>query len=422
MKLPSNLDVTKAITNSLTYKIKKKSYVAVLEKLEIIKNYKLINPDILMIPSGREDLIPEGYVIEDRRIDNFVPFPDPRISPREHQVPVIEEIKGSCFLNAKPGWGKTFTALLAAHKLGRKTLIITHTVALRDQWLKDAETAFGMPVGQIGSGKFDIEDHFIVIGNVQSVSRVVDKIDKEFGLVVMDEGHHAPASTFTGIIDAMHSRFKMALSGTMERLDGKHVLFKDFFGPHVIKPEKANVVDPEVHVIKTNLVLPGEGEGWSDRMALLLYDPGYQELVVKIAKAYQASGHKVLIPADRVEFLDKVGEYLGETCAVVHGQVAVDREQVFVDMETKYDYLAGNRSIFSEGISIPVMSCAILAQPSGNPIMLEQLSARINRQHPTKETKVPVIVDLHFKGPTASRQNRDRMAFYTSQGWKIKYV
>jgi superfamily II DNA or RNA helicase len=157
-------------------------------------------------------------------------------------------------------------------------------------------------------------------------------------------------------------------------------------------------------------------------MALLLYDPAYQHLVATIAKGYQAAGHKVLIPADRVEFLDKLGELLGESCAVVHGQVEVDREQVFDKMESEYNYLAGNRSIFSEGISIPVMSCAILAQPSGNAIMLEQLTARINRMHPSKETKIPVIVDLQFKGPTASRQNRDRLAFYTSQGWKIKYV
>lgn len=422
MKLPNNIDLTKSIMEALTYKIKKKSYVAVLSKLEVIKNYKIVNPDILVIPGGRTDLIPKNYTIEDRRVDNFVPFPDPKVAPREHQVPVLEEINGSCFLNAKPGWGKTFTALLAAHKLGRKTLIVTHTVALRDQWLKDAETAFGMPVGKIGSGEFDVEDHFVVIGNVQTVSKVLDKIDKEFGLVIIDESHHAPASTFTSILEAMHARYKIGLSGTMERVDGKHVLFPDFFGPHVIKPEKANVVDPEVHIIKTGLVLPGEGESWVDRMALLLYDPVYQHLVATIAKGYQAAGHKVLIPADRVGFLDKLGELLGESCAVVHGQVEVDREQVFDKMESEYNYLAGNRSIFSEGISIPVMSCAILAQPSGNAIMLEQLTARINRMHLSKENKTPVIVDLHFKGPTASRQNRDRLAFYTSQGWKIKYV
>lgn len=422
MKLPGNIDITKQIMSELTYKISKSSYVATLNKVEVFKTYSLVNPDILVLPQGRTDLIPSGYTIEDRRIDNFVPFPSPLKEPREHQVPVLDEVVGSCFINAKPGWGKTITALLVAEKLQRKTLVVTHTVALRDQWIKEAQEMFGVPIGIIGSSKFDIEDHCIVIGNVHSVAKKLDHIDKEFGLVIMDEAHHTPASTFTNIVDRMHARFKIGLSGTMERLDGKHILFKDYFGPIVLKPEKANVIDPEVHIIKTNLVLPGQGEDWASRMSLLMYDPAYHSIVNSIAQTYNNLGHTILIPADRVDFLDAIGSLLGEKCAVVHGKNEADREQVFLDMGTKYNYLAGNRNIFSEGVSINILSCILLVQPSGNPIMLEQLVARINRQHPSKEHLTPIIVDLWFKGSTATKQNRDRLAFYTSQNWRIKYV
>lgn len=422
LKLPGNTDIVKSIMSELTYKISTKSPVGGLNKIELIKNYSLINPDILVIPSGRTELIPSEYTIEDRRIDNFVPFPDPVKSPREHQVPIIEAAEGSCFINAKPGWGKTITALLIAAKLGRKTLVVTHTVALRDQWIKEAEEMFGHPVGIVGSGKFEIDDHFLVVGNVHTVSKQLPKLEKEFGLVIMDEGHHAPATTFTNIVSNMHARFKIGLSGTMERLDGKHILFRDFFGSVVFKPEKANVVDPEVHVYKTGLVLPGAGDDWASRMNLLMYDPEYQNIIATIARTYAALGHIVLVPADRVEFLDSVGQLLGPECAVVHGESDADREEVFNNMGERYKYLAGNRNIFSEGISVPVLSVLVLAQPSGNPIMLEQLAARINRQHPSKEHKRPIIVDIQFKGATAVSQARNRMAFYSSQNWKVKML
>lgn len=426
LKLPNNIDLSKKIMGDLTYKFRKKNLNPnVPTKLEIVKNYKLVNPDILVLPQGRTDLIPEGYQVEDRRVLNPVPFPTPNFELRPDQLAQYELANDSLFLNAAPGWGKTFTALHIARKLGQKTLVVCHNTNLRDQWVEEAEALFGWRPGVIGSGKFDIEDHFVVVGNIQTLTKMKDRVAKEFGTIIMDEAHHCPASTFTEMIDSSHARYRLALSGTMERLDGKHILFKDYFGPTVLRPDKFGTIDPEVHIIKTGLQLPGAGENWVDRMNMLMYDSEYQKLIAGICRKYSNIGHKVLTVSDRTQFLDELGKYLGDDCIVCHGNIEFDetRKEALNKVWTTHNHIAGSRQIFTEGISINILSCAVLAQPSGNHINLEQLAGRIMRTCPEKaHLGKPVIVDIQFKGPTANKQNQERLAFYLKMGWEVKNI
>ncbi len=79
--------------------------------------------------------------------------------------------------------------------------------------------------------------------------------------------------------------------------------------------------------------------------------------------------------------------------------------------------VAGSRQIFSEGISINILSCVILAAPIANDALLEQIIGRIQRMHPNKLP--PVVVDMNFSGPSDRKQNRDRQAFYQRKGWEV---
>ena len=63
-------------------------------------------------------------------------------------------------------------ALLIAAKLEQKRkLIVTHNTMLRDQWITDVRRLFNIEPGAITAGKFDIEDHCIVIANVQTLTK-----------------------------------------------------------------------------------------------------------------------------------------------------------------------------------------------------------------------------------------------------------
>ena len=419
--LDTTPDLLSSLTKTLTYKIKKNiPGMTVYSQFEIIKNYKLLPKGIISIPIGRLDLIPDDYEISDRRTVHELPFPDPKFPLRSGQQAVFDEVDDTCFINALVGWGKTFTALHIARKLGQKTLIVCHNTMLRDQWCEEVEKLFGMPVGCIGSGEFDI-DHSIVVGNIQTLTKIVPKIAKEFGTVILDEAHHCPASTFTNFIDGMYARYKIGLSGTMSRKDGKHILFKDFFGTKLIQPAQEGTLVPRVQVIKTGIAL-AQGEPWVKKMNLLLYDPDYQQFIASAAKIQMDKGHCVLVIADRVEFLQRVGELIGESCVCITGGTTYEERQELKRQveDGEKSCVVGSRQIFSEGISINILSCVILAAPIANDALLEQIVGRVMRQHENKLQ--PLVVDMNFSGPSDRKQNRDRLAFYTKKGWEVSGI
>ena len=416
------LDVTPelqyTLVKALTYKIKKNIPGAThFSQFEIIKNYRLIGKTVISIPVGRQDLIPADFEIIDKRVLHELPFPNPKLEMLPPQKIVYDAVDDTCFINAMVGWGKTFCALNIARKLGQKTLVVCHNTMLRDQWADEVQKLYGMPVGIIGSGQFDI-DHSIVIGNIQTLTKIVPKIAKEFGTIIVDEAHHCPASTFTAFIDGMYARYKIGLSGTMTRKDGKHILFKDFFGSKLHQPPASNTMTPSVRIVKTGIAL-AQGEPWVKKMNILLYDPDYQKFIAHAARMQMEKGHKVLIIADRVEFLQQVGELIGDSCVCITGGTTYEeRTELKRQIESgEKDCIAGSRQIFSEGISVNILSCVILAAPIANDALLEQIVGRIMRQHEGKLE--PLVLDMNFSGPSDRKQNRDRQAFYSRKGWDV---
>lgn len=417
MDNPGNA-ATKFIANTLTYKLAKNTGSKKFNTVETIKNYKLFNGGMISVPQGRTDLIPEEYEIIDKRVYNNVPFPKAKFELRPEQEEIYRQANDTCFINALVGWGKTFTALHIASKWQQKTLIITHTTALRDQWVDEVETLFGITPGIIGGGVFDIDDHCVVVGNVQSIVKHLEKINKEFGTIILDEAHHCPASTFSQTVDSFHSRYRLALSGTMTRKDGKHVVFQDYFGDVVYKPPQSNTINPQVHLIKSNIVLNPKAS-WVEKINELTQNNDYRKFVSVLAKYHISNGHSVLIVADRVEFLEKVKEYVGETCLLVTGDTSTEERQLAKEQilnKTKM-CIAGSRQIFSEGISINILSCVILAVPMSNDSLLEQIIGRVMREHPGKLN--PVVVDVQFSGWLDKKQNNDRLGLYLKKGWEV---
>ena len=174
----------------------------------------------------------QTYNIKKEKKTIPVDFPKFKYDLRPSQQDVYDIIEDSCIINAWVSWGKTFTGLAIASKLRQKTLVVTHTVPLRNQWAKEVEKVYGIKSGIIGSGAWDV-DSPVVVGNTQTLYRNIPKIQKEFGTIILDEMHHVSSPTFSRIIDASYARYKIGLSGTIERKDGKHVVFRDYFGSNI---------------------------------------------------------------------------------------------------------------------------------------------------------------------------------------------
>ena len=388
----------------------------------VIKNMARVRSNLVTIPVGRIDLIPEDYEVIDKRLLKPVILPEFKYTLRPSQKAVYDELNDNAIVNAWTSWGKTFTGLAIAGKLGQKTLVVVHTTSLRNQWAEEVKKVYGFEPGIIGSGKFNIEPP-IVIGNTQSLYRRIPQISKEFGTMILDEMHHVSSPTFSKIVDTNHARYKIGLSGTIERKDGKHVVFRDYFGNNVFKPPKENYMVPSVDIVRSEVrFMDGNRTPWANRVTALANNQEYRHLVAMLAAAYASKGHKVLVVSDRVHFLRACAELVGENAVCVTGEVShEEREKLVSEILTgSKNVLFGTQAIFSEGISVNTLSCLILGTPINNEPLLTQLIGRVIRE---KEGKLsPKVVDIHLKGNTATKQASNRMGYYIKQGYAIRQL
>ena len=387
----------------------------------VFKTIRFIREGLVSIPIGREDLIPSDYEIIDKRVTSPVEHEKFKFELRPSQKRVHDEVNDNAIINAWVSWGKTFTGLAIAVKLGQKTLVVTHTTNLRNQWEKEVQKCFGIEPGRIGSGDFKI-DAPIVVGNIQSLYRKMDDIKQVFGTVILDEMHHVSSPTFTRIVDEMPARYKVGLTGTLERKDGRHVVFRDYFGNNVFKPPKENYLIPRIDIVQSDIrFLDGAYTPWAERINHLATNEEYVHSVSMIAAKYAAEGHKVLVVSDRVAFLKACAILCGDKAVHITGDMGFEEREDTMNMIKKdKNILFGTQSIFSEGISLNELSCLVLGTPINNEPLLTQLIGRVIRDKKGKQQ--PVVIDIHLKGKTAARQANARMGYYIKQDYEVNIL
>jgi superfamily II DNA or RNA helicase len=418
IQIEGNASLLEAMEKELTYTLPPRMPQ---DPPMVLKTIRPLREGLVSIPMGRTDLVPADYDIIDKRVKVPASFPEFRFTLRASQKMTVDEVDDSAIINAWVSWGKTVAALAIAAKLGQKTLIVTHTTNLRNQWEKEVQKAFGIQAGRIGSGVMDTSSP-IVVGNIQSLYRRVEDIKHLFGTVILDEMHHVSSPTFTRIIDEMPSRYKIGLTGTLERKDGRHVVFRDYFGHNVLKPPKENYMTPKIDVVKTEIrFLDGSYTPWAERINHLVNTEEYVHTVSMIAAKYAAEGHNVLVVSDRVAFLKVCHRLVGDNSVCITGDMEFgEREKTMKLIGKSKNILFGTQAIFSEGISLDALSCLVLGTPVNNEPLLTQLIGRIIRKVPNK--RQPTVVDIHLKGKTAGRQANARMGYYIKQDYKVNVL
>ena len=409
------------LMEELKYEI---SQMPVSEYPLIINNFSRVTQGVVSIPSGRVDLIPKDYEIIDKRVQVPVDLPTPGFTLRDNQKEAVDFIEGhSGLINAKPSWGKTIAGYGLAHRLQQKTLIITTTTNIRDMWIAEARKWFGIEPGIIGGGKFNI-DSPIVIGNIQTIRNRTELIKDEFGLVIVDEVHRCPAKTFTDVLNTLRAKFKVGLSGTLERKDGKHCVLQDYFGHKLFKANDENRLPPTIHLWDSGYELSSnEFIPWANLMTKLQGDPLYREQMLKLVLMYAELGHKVLFLSDRKDILNYLHEQTSDISLIITGEVKDNRPEILreiSDLNSIAKILYGTLSIFAEGVSAEGLSCVILGTPTNNDPLIEQVAGRVMRKMEGKLD--PIVVDVGMSGNTGKRHRNARLSLYTRMGWKVKQM
>lgn len=391
---------------------------------KVYQNSGTMGGGLHWIPTTRLDILDSleiPYTIIDRQCATPALIPRPTFALRDDQQEIADKIEGTCIINGKPGFGKTILALYLAHKFQLKTLIVCTTVGIREQWEREIVKHFGFKPGIIGSGKFDI-DPPIVVSNIQTLNKRANELGRTFGMVIVDEMHHCPASTFSNFLSFSAAKIKIGLSGTLKRKDGLQVMFKDMFGFEIHSPKVNNTVAPTIHVYKIAVELSGNiSVPWANRANDVYNNPIYRETVFDLCRLYAELGHQVLFVSDRTEVLYELAENLSDagvsTEAITGRTSSSDRLDIMERIANgETNVLVASQSIFSEGISLDELSCLVLGSIVNNESLIEQLAGRIQRIVPGKLP--PVFVDLNLKGGVAKNQGNARKGVYINNNWE----
>lgn len=330
--------------------------------------------------------------------------------------------QGSGTVLAPCGAGKTTIGAAAIAAVGSPALILVHTHDLAAQWRERVRA-------QLGTEASDLETPGrVTIATVQSLARWAGEarraLGERFGLVILDEAHHAPAATFAAVLGDLAGRYRLGLTATPTRRDGLQALIEWCCGPIVARIEQRDLERMGYTLTPTIEQRP---TGWAatapeavDRQAEIEASTTRNALILDAVGALAREGRRVLLLADRVAHVEALaGELVAaglRAAALTSRSTKRRRAEVLAAMGAgDLDVLAAT-SLADEGLDVASLDAVVLAAPSGNPARVQQRIGRALRPAPGKTARILDFVDGDVWARSAAKKRR---RLYHDLGWVV---
>jgi ATP-dependent helicase IRC3 len=362
-----------------------------------------------------------------------------RLELRDYQVQALEQTEAAEARGvrrqlgvAATGLGKGVMLCALAERRGDRALILAH----RDELVNQAATKVrevwpGVEVGIVKAQSNDVGAH-VVIASVQTLTRssrltsllapfTGDQAHLDpFGLVVVDEAHHASAKSYRGILEALRAG-DSERAPTSEEIDAGCELDVLPAGPLLLgvtaTPDRGDGegLDDLFDEITWNYdILWGIGAGYlCDLRGLRVmvsaldlnrvkvsrgdYEVGAAGEAMEKANAPQeivkawlahARDRRTLVFTPTVATAESVAEEFrasGVATEWVHGGTPMDeRHQMLKAFETGECQVMVNCMVLTEGYDNPRIDCIIVARPTKSRALFTQMAGRGTRRHPDK--------------------------------------
>ncbi|MGC4999245.1 DUF3427 domain-containing protein [Streptomyces sp. DT195] len=351
------------------------------------------------------------------------------VRPFPHQRDMLErltverELRGrhQNLLVAATGTGKTVMAALDYRGLRKgfeggqpRLLFVAHRKEILRQSLRTyREVLDDGSFGELLHGGQDPREWNHVFASVQSlnVQRLEQLAPDHFDIIVIDEFHHATASTYRRVIDHFTPKELLGLTATPERMDGRNVQ-DEFFNGRIAAEMRL------WEALENDLLCPFHYFGVPDGTDLtnLNWQKGsYTDQ--DLDKVYTGNHARARIVVKQIQ--DKVSNSgamraLGFCVTKAHAHfmagffreagfqaVALDsdsssdaRAQALTDLRDGKLQVIFSVDLFNEGLDIPDVDTLLLLRPTNSAtVFLQQLGRGLRRT----ETK-PVLTVLDFIG------------------------
>jgi len=326
---------------------------------------------------------------------------------RPYQITGIEDIENawkdyrSVLFQMPTGTGKTtlfceivrkFTTVLFPNK---KVLIVTHRRELVEQVFNRLVSDFHLTSGIISANYIGLESSPIQVASIQTLVRRIEHQKDIFSLIIIDEAHHALASTYKKLWKFYPSSKFLGVTATPIRTNGQG--FQDLFDKLVssdsikwfIKNKHLSDIryfashTPDVSNIKIKA-----GDYDETELSEVMQD---KAVMADLVQSYIdfALDKKIIVFAVNRAHCAKIVEKFnssGFTAKSIDTYTPTDeRKSIVNDFRNNKFKILCNVNIFTEGFDCPDVDAVQLARPTKSLTLFMQQVGRCMRPHENKQ-------------------------------------
>ncbi|AEH45366.1 type III restriction protein res subunit [Thermodesulfatator indicus DSM 15286] len=339
---------------------------------------------------------------------------------RPYQGRVLERImdayldgRQSVAISLPTGCGKTIVFLALARgvvEAGGRVLIIAHRDELIRQPAEKLSLVWpGAPEpGIIKAERFE-PDCPIVLASIQTLWRRLDRLPHGFDLLVIDEAHHAAASTYRETLDRLlelNPAMKiLGVSATLFRRDGESLreIFEEVVFEYSVLEAIADgyLCGIDYRAVKTGCDLSGvrfdyrAGDFAVNQLAQTVNTPERNEFAVETWLEL-AKGRKTItfcVDVKHARDLAETFRAYGVEAQTVTGQTPLEERRAMLKAFARGEIpIITNCQVLTEGFDDPAVDCLLLARPTASKALYVQMVGRGLRLYPGK--KDCLVLDL----------------------------
>jgi len=380
--------------------------------------------------------------------------------PRPFQAEALDawrHAQGRGVVVLPTGAGKTHVALRAIDDRRRATLVVAPTLDLVRQWHELLSASFPEEgtIGVLGGGQHEVRP--LTVATYDSAWAHMEHLGARFGMVVFDEVHHLCAEAYAQAARLCLAPYRLGLSATPERADGRDALLSELVGPIVYRREidelegkwlaEYDVVRLEVDLSDADRLAyeaaRAEYRAFVQKSGVRLSSPqGWNELVRRAARspegraALAAHRRQRTLSFAAPQKLDVVARLLDEhrgvrtlvftddnatayaiarrfLVPVITHQTKVRERSIVLKAfaDGSLPVLATSR-VLNEGVDVPDAQVAIIVSGTGSVREHVQCLGRVLRRREGKRAVLYELVSAGTSEANTSERRRNHIAYH----------
>ncbi len=351
------------------------------------------------------------------------------------------------------GTGKTEVALAMMGQSPVSTLIVAPVRDLMYQWHRRILLGLGYDAGIIGDSVYNVRP--VSVTTYDSACIHMERLGNQFGMLVFDECHHLPGTMRREAALMSAAPWRVGLSATPERSDGRHADLEKLIGPTVYRLELAAVRGKtlaEYEVIRIPVHLGDAEQRRYDELSLqiraymqarrevdkyftwedLCADYASEPAARQIIKAYREKQSIEDRAAEKLRVLEDLFRlHVGSPIIVFAGSNAMARDvsrrflipcllshcgkrerlEILTGLQSgQYPALVANQ-VLDEGVDLPAVKIAVVIGGRASTKQAKQRLGRVLRKSGNARAFMYEVVCSETTEAGRSRQRRTSDAF-----------